>query len=103
MGQMSDRDIDRDRLREVIEEELLQQKVIAWLKEHSEITLVEKLDPPEESVTPATSATVDVSATTVDAEEISADSTNAEQVEASAEKKPRRSRSTKTKADDDSK
>jgi trigger factor len=103
MGQMSDRDIDRDRLKEVIEEELLQQKVITWLKEHSEITLVEKLDPPEESVTPATSATVDVSATTVDAEEISADSTNAAQVEASAEKKPRRSRSNKTKADDDSK
>jgi len=101
MGQMSDRDVDRDRLREVIEEELLQQKVITWLKEHSEITLVEKLDPPEEPTTSATSATVDVAATTVAAEEISAESTDAEQAtEASTdEKKPRRSRSTKPKAD----
>jgi trigger factor len=105
MGQMSDRNIDRDRLRDVIEEELLQQKVITWLKDHSEITLVEKLDPPEESVPPATSATVDVAATTVAAEKISAESVETEQVtEAGAEeKKPRRSRSTKAKTDSDSK
>jgi trigger factor len=101
MGQMRDQNIDRDRLKQVIEEELLQQKVITWLKERSEITLVEKLDPPEEPATPATSATVDVAATTVAAEEITAESADAvQETEASAEeKKPRRSRSTKSKAD----
>jgi trigger factor len=106
MGQFkNDRDIDRDRLREVIEEELLQQKVITWLKEHSEITLVEKLDPPEETTTPATAATVDVAATTVAAEETSAENSDAEQATETiaAEKKPRRSRTTKPKADSDSK
>lgn len=33
--------IDRDRLREALEEELLQEKVLAWLKEQSTIELVE--------------------------------------------------------------
>jgi trigger factor len=54
--QVSERDIDRDRLKEVIADELLQEKVIAWLKEHSEITLVDKLEPEPESESAASSA-----------------------------------------------
>jgi trigger factor len=54
--QVSERDIDRDLLKEVIADELLQEKVIAWLKEHSEITLVDKLEPEPESESAASSA-----------------------------------------------
>lgn len=38
--QYRDRQVDPDRLREVVEEELLHEKVIAWLREHSQIEFV---------------------------------------------------------------
>jgi trigger factor len=41
LAQTDEGNIDRDRLREVLEEELLQEKVLAWLKEQSTIELVE--------------------------------------------------------------
>lgn len=46
LQQYADKDIDRDRLREVVEEELLTEKIMDWLEEHSTIELV-----PEGSLT----------------------------------------------------
>jgi len=40
MAQYSGQDIDRNRLREVVEEELLTEKIMNWLEEHSTIELV---------------------------------------------------------------
>jgi trigger factor len=40
MTQYSGKDIDQDRLREVVEEELLTEKIMDWLEEHSTIELV---------------------------------------------------------------
>ena len=40
MAEYSGQDIDRDRLKEVVEEELLTEKIFAWLEEHSTIELV---------------------------------------------------------------
>ena len=40
LQQYSDRDIDQNRLREVVEEELLTEKIMDWLEEHSTIELV---------------------------------------------------------------
>ena len=40
LQQYADKDIDRDRLREVVEEELLTEKIMDWLEEHSTIELV---------------------------------------------------------------
>lgn len=62
---VGDQDIDRGRLREVLEDELLKQKVIAWLREHSEVTLVDKIEP---APTPASEATVDVESETASEE-----------------------------------
>lgn len=42
MQQYSGQDIDRDRLREVVEEELVTEKIMNWLEEHSTIELVPK-------------------------------------------------------------
>ncbi len=47
-----DRDLDRDRLKDVLEEELLQEQVIAWLKEQSVVTLTEPK--PEEELDSST-------------------------------------------------
>lgn len=40
LQQYADKDIDQDRLREVVEEELLTEKIMDWLEEHSTIELV---------------------------------------------------------------
>jgi trigger factor len=42
MQQYSGQDIDRERLREVVEEELVTEKIMNWLEEHSTIELVPK-------------------------------------------------------------
>lgn len=69
--------IDRDRLRDILTEELLTEKVMDWLIEHSTVTLVPAgtltADPQAEtsesaSAAPAESTTIDVSATTADSE-----------------------------------
>jgi trigger factor len=90
------KNIDRARLREVLEDELLKEKVVAWLKEHSEVTLVDKIEEPEPAlaaVTDASVATVETTATEV------TEVTEAEQLEASSEeqKKPARRRTSKAK------
>jgi trigger factor len=85
------KNIDRDRLREVLEDELLKEKVVAWLKEHSEVTLVDKIEEPEpapEAVTDASDATVETTATEV---------TEASQPETEEQKKPARRRTSKAK------
>lgn len=41
IDQFSDRKIDRARLREIVQEDLLEEKVIQWLKNHSQVDLVE--------------------------------------------------------------
>lgn len=47
MSQLKDKDVDPDRLREVVEADLLKTKTLKWLEEHSTIELV-----PEGSLTP---------------------------------------------------
>jgi trigger factor len=42
MAQLSDRDIDRQRLEQVITEEMLAENTLEWLKEKATITLVPK-------------------------------------------------------------
>jgi trigger factor len=90
------KNIDRDRLREVLEDELLKEKVVGWLKEHSEITLVDKIEvEPEAALPEASAATVETTATAV-AED--------EQSEAAPEeqKKTTRRRSAKAKTEEES-
>jgi trigger factor len=93
------KNIDRDRLREVLEEELLKEKVVAWLKEHSEVTLVDKIEEPEPApaeIADASAATVETTASEVTDSEVA----EAGQPEAPLEeqKKPARRRTTKAKA-----
>ncbi|HEY9850521.1 MAG TPA: trigger factor [Leptolyngbyaceae cyanobacterium] len=61
------KDIDPDRLREVIENELLTEKILSWLDEHSTIELVEEgslsQSSQEDSEEVATSVTAEVSPT----------------------------------------
>jgi trigger factor len=65
------RKIDRDRLKEVLEDELLKEKVVTWLREHSEVTLVDKIEEVETTAEAvieapeleASQAVVEVSAT----------------------------------------
>lgn len=79
MANLSDRDVDRDRLIQVVEEDLLKEKILAWLEEHATVELVPEgsLQPEEaestEDGTPesepevepdASSAVVDVEAST---------------------------------------
>jgi trigger factor len=105
---MGDRDVDRVRLREVLEDELLHDKVMGWLKEHSEVTLVDKIEIVPQ-VLPDSSSDSDLEepepeetsaeATTVEAEVVD----SAETVE--VKKKATRSRTTKaktTKSEEDS-
>jgi trigger factor len=77
LAEYSGQDIDRDRLKEVVEEELLTEKIFAWLEEHSTIELVpegslqkdedDKVDDAgetvEENETEASEATITVEAT----------------------------------------
>jgi trigger factor len=99
------KNIDRDRLREVLEEELLKEKVVSWLKEHSEVTLVDKIEEPEpalEAVTDASSATLEATATEVaEVETTATEVTEAASSDAEEQKKPARRRTTKAKATDE--
>lgn len=81
MAEYANEDIDRDRLRQVIEEDLLKEKILAWLEEHGTVELVPEgsLTPPEteemeeaDAIDP-TEATIDVAAeaSTEDATEVS--------------------------------
>jgi trigger factor len=51
LQQYSDKDIDEERLRSVVENELLTEKIIDWLLEHSTVELVPEgsLNPVEET------------------------------------------------------
>jgi trigger factor len=97
---MGDRDVDRVRLREVLEDELLHDKVMGWLKENSEVTLVDKIEIVPQ-VLPDSSSDLDLEEP--EPEENSAEATNVEaEVVDSAEtvevkKKATRSRTTKAK------
>jgi trigger factor len=61
--------IDRDRLKDVLEDELLKEKVVTWLKEHSEIKLVDKIEVEPASEGVASEATVETSASEVTEDE----------------------------------
>lgn len=50
---LGDQKIDQQRLREVIEEELLKETVVTWLKEHSDVQLVDTLPEDDEPAEPA--------------------------------------------------
>jgi trigger factor len=97
---MGDREIDRGRLREVLEDELLNEKVIGWLKEHSEVTLVDKIEVEPEAELKSGS---DLELEDSEPEDASAEATNVEaEVVDSAEtvevkKKATRSRTSKAK------
>ncbi|MEA5580880.1 trigger factor [Nodularia harveyana UHCC-0300] len=54
MQQYGDQDIDAERMRSVVENELLTEKIVDWLLEHSSVELV-----PEGSLTPAESETTE--------------------------------------------
>ncbi len=91
------KNIDRDRLREVLEDELLKEKVVSWLKEHSEVTLVDKIEvePEPETLPEASAATVETTAIAV-AEDEQSETAPEEQ------KKTTRRRSAKTKTEEES-
>ncbi len=93
------KNIDRDRLREVLEDELLKEKVVGWLKEHSEVTLVDKIEPEPEALPEASSATVETTASAVVEDEQPETA-----LEAAAEepKKTPRRRSSKAKTEEES-
>ena len=73
MAQYSGQDIDPQRLRDVVEEELLNEKIMNWLEEHSTIELV-----PEGSLT---AAEEDIEEIEEDEVEASDDTTPAEEIE----------------------
>ena len=70
--ELGDRDFDQERLREVVEEDLIKEKTLEWLTEHSEIELVpqgsleeeelEKVQTEQQQDVEAATATVNVSA-----------------------------------------
>lgn len=78
--QFADQDIDLDRLQSVVTEDLLKEKILQWVEEHSTLELVpegslkpaepeaEAAPTVEEEATPASEATLDVAATEVVAE-----------------------------------
>ncbi|MCG9893125.1 MAG: trigger factor [Thermosynechococcaceae cyanobacterium MS004] len=103
LGSLGDREIDRKRLREVLEDELLQEKVIAWLKERSEVTLVDKIEVEPEPEADELASDPEAIATEDPATEATA--VEAEVVDAAAtvevKKKATRSRSSKAKATND--
>jgi trigger factor len=97
---MGDREIDRGRLREVLEDELLNEKVLGWLRENSEVALVDKIEvEPEAELESGSDLELEdsepedanVEATNVDAEVVD----SAETVE--VKKKATRSRTSKAK------
>jgi trigger factor len=88
LEQLSDRKIDRDRLRDVIEEDLLEAKVLKWLQEHAQVELVDTLpelpQPVTEAAPVASAQTVNAKAeevpqagSTTDAEEANSDQESA--------------------------
>ncbi|WP_404790270.1 trigger factor [Altericista sp. CCNU0014] len=91
--------IDRDRLRDALEDELLKEKVVAWLKEHSEIELVDKIEvePVPEETAIAAEATVETSASEVVEDEL-LEVVEDDQPEPEEPKKSPRRRTTKAKA-----
>jgi trigger factor len=97
---MGDREVDRVRLREVLEDELLHDKVIGWLKENSEVALVDKIEVAPEAEPESSS---DLELEDSESEEAGAEATNVEaEVVDSAEtvevkKKATRSRTSKPK------
>jgi trigger factor len=111
----SDQEVDRDRLRQVIEEDLLKDKIIAYLEENGAVELVPEgtLTPPEtedeSEASPeieAAEATVDVSAEaigeTAENDDAEADEDVGEETSAPAvsteSKEPEQSKSSKKKA-----
>lgn len=97
---MSDREVDRVRLREVLEDELLHEKVIGWLKENSEVTLVDKIEvePDAEPISDLDSESEDSESQETSAEAINVEAEvvdSAETVE--VKKKATRSRTAKAK------
>jgi trigger factor len=97
---MGDREVDRVRLREVLEDELLHDKVIGWLKENSEVALVDKIEVAPEAEPESSS---DLELEDSESEEAGVEATNVEaEVVDSAEtvevkKKATRSRTSKPK------
>jgi trigger factor len=70
--------IDPERLQEVLHEELLQEKVLAWLEEANTVELVpEGSLPPAESETDETAATDEVESSEAEAETVTAEDSTA--------------------------
>jgi trigger factor len=96
------KNIDRDRLREVLEDELLKEKVVGWLKEHSEITLVDKIEVEPEVGLEAGAAIVETTATAVTEEEQPEPALEEPEAASEEPKKGTRRRSAKTKTEEES-
>ncbi len=82
MDSMSGRRLDQERLRDVVESEILEELTVKWLLEKSELKIAA---PKPETEIPADQATVNVSATTVASE---ADSTTTTEPETTPKKAP---------------
>jgi trigger factor len=99
---MGDREIDRARLREVLEDELLNEKVLGWLQENSEVVLVDKIEV-EPGAEPEPGSDLESEDAESEPEDASTEATNVDvEIVDSAEtvevkKKATRSRTSKTK------
>lgn len=109
LKEYGDRDIDEDRLRQVVEEDLLKEKILDWLEEHATVELVPEgtlTAPPESDEAPAeteqlaeespenaSDATVEIDAESV---EVSDGEPDAAQPSETSEKKQTKSSEKKT-------
>lgn len=94
--------LDRDRLREVLEEDLLKEKIFGWLEENNTVELVpegtlKKAEDDLDEVDPETAAEVEVEAATVETTEAAPAETEAE-AEPEAEPKKTTKKSSRSKA-----
>jgi trigger factor len=87
LQQLGDRKIDRDRLRDVVEEDLLEAKVLKWLQEQAQVELVDTLpEPPQPTAEAATAASAQT--VNVKAEEVTQPSTTNAETAASVQEAP---------------
>ena len=106
LKQVDESKIDRDRLKQVIEEELLEEKVIDWIKDNSTVTFVEPKDESEtetEEAKPAAkkkTAKKEPSKKTTKAANAKTDAKADEKAASSKQKATKSSKSSKADAED---
>lgn len=75
LEQFGDRDLDRDRVESVVTEDLLKEKIVSWLIEHSAVELVPEgtLSKPEDTEEAETDAIIEATEDAIEAEAVDAD------------------------------